>query len=118
VRGWWAWELISAIVCVVATVALIVPLARTDGSQQQSWEIGRTQLSLNALVAVISTVIRASLLLIVAGALNQSVWNWFATPLRRRHHEEGRQLKDLETFGEAAANSWNSVKLLYRTRGR
>jgi Protein of unknown function (DUF3176) len=71
VHGWWAWELIAAAVSVAATVALDALLASADQHLQETWTVGSTQLTLNTLVAIIATIIRASLLLVVAGALNQ-----------------------------------------------
>ena len=117
VYRWWAWELIAATVSVAAMVALIVVLANADHREQQLWSVGNTQLTLNTIVVAIGTVIRSSLLLTVAGALNQSAWNWFASKTNRTD-TDGQPLKDLETFSEAAANSWNCVKLLWRTKGR
>jgi Protein of unknown function (DUF3176) len=117
VHGWWTWELIAAAVTVAAMLGLIDLLAQADRHPRQSWVIGGSQLTLNTLVAAISTVIRSSLLLLVAGALNQCAWNWFATR-DAGEQPEGPPLKDLETFSEAAANPWNCIKLLYQTKGR
>lgn len=117
VHGWWAWELIAATVSVAAMVALVALLAEADQQQQQNWAVGNTQLTLNTVVVAIGTIIRSSLLLVVAGALNQSAWNWFAS--RTGGVEaEGQPLEDFETFSEAAANSWSCLKLLWRTKGR
>lgn len=117
VHGWWAWELIAASVSVAAMIALIGVLAGADKHKQKNWAVGGTELTLNTVVAAIGTIIRSSLLLAVAGALNQCAWNWFAA--RNGDVEaEGMPLEDLETFSEAAANSWNSLKLLWRTKCR
>ena len=135
---WWTWEIAAACVSIGATIALIVILKNADQQQQRPWNIGNTQLTLNTVIAIISIIIRASLLVMVAGALNQSPWNWFARkqngykqqPSRSllkpwtwfksnfEQEEPGRPLKDLDTFGEAANSSWASLKLLYRTRFR
>ena len=117
VSGWWAWELLSAAVSVLAMIGLFALLLQADKRQQESWTIGNTQLTLNTLVAVISTIMRSSLLLSVAGSLNQSAWNWFAAK-NKGMNLKGKPLKDLEVFSDAAANSLNSMKLLYRTKGR
>lgn len=117
VHGWWAWELIAATVSVAATAALVGLLADADQRRQQTWAVGNTQLTFNTIVVAIGTIIRSSLLLVVAGALNQGAWNWFAFTTGGVD-AKGRPLKDLETFSEAAANSWNCLKLLWRTKGR
>lgn len=115
---WWAWEYAGAIVSIAATIALVVVLREADQQQQRPWMIGSTQLTLNTVVAIISTVIRASLLVMTAGALNQGLWNWFARKSSDREQRPGQPLKDLELFGEAASSSWASLKLLYRTKFR
>lgn len=115
---WWAWEYAGALVSIGATIFLVVVLREADQQQQRPWMIGRTQLTLNTVVAIISTVIRASLLVMTAGALNQASWNWFAREPQNREQRPGRPLKDLELFGEAASSSWASLKLLYQTKFR
>lgn len=115
VHGWWAWELIAATVSVAATIALIVLLSEVDRRPQQTWAVGSTQITLNSVVVAIATLVRTSLLLVVAGAVNQSAWNWFASRTKGGVNE-GRPLEDLETFSDATANSWNCLKLLWRTK--
>ena len=116
-HGWWAWELIAASASVLPMVAVIVVLAEANQHPQQNWVIGNTQLTINAIIAALGTMARSSLLVAVAGALNQSAWNWFSSKTGIVE-TQGHPLKDLETFSEAAANSWNCVKLLWRTKGR
>ena len=113
---WWAWEIVAAVLSMSAVVALVVVLGDADQQQQRPWLIDDTQLTLNTIIAIISTVLRATLLVMVSGALNQGSWNWFA---RTQHEVElGRPLEDLNIFGEAANSTWASLKLLYRTRIR
>lgn len=93
-------------------------LATADGRPLQSLSFGVAQLSLNTIVPAISTVIRASLLVTVAGPLNQTAWNWFSSPRRDGRQQAGKPIKDLDTFGNAAIDSLSSLKLLSRTKGR
>lgn len=65
-------------VSLTAMVILVIVLAQADQHQQPSWAVAGTELTLNTVVAAIGTVIRTSLYIVVAGALNQSAWNWFA----------------------------------------
>ena len=114
---WWVWELAGALVSLLATICLLGLLIQADQRPLQTWVVGNTHLTLNTVVAVLSTAMRSGLMLIVAGALNQSMWNWFATN-NYATERIGRPLRDLEIFGEAAANVWNSLRLLYRTKCR
>lgn len=116
---WWTWELVAASVMIAATIGLIALLAQANQRPQETWAIGNTQLTLNTLVVAISTIMRSALMLAVGGALNQSLWNWFADDKKDDSETTaGRQLKDFEIFGDASANAWNSARLLYRIKGR
>ena len=116
VRWWWAWEVLATTISIAATISLIVVLSQADGRLQKSWTFGAAQLTINTIIALLSTVIRAALLIAVAGALNQSMWNRFS-PSKGGASGPSRPLEDLDTFGGAATDSWGSLKLLWRTKG-
>lgn len=117
VRYWWAWELLAASLSIVSTAALIVVLKESDQKKQQTIRVGKAELTLNAVVAAISTIIRTSLTVTVAGALDQSAWNWFATSRSGTTVSSGKPINDLDIFGGASSDSWSSLRLLWRTRG-
>ena len=114
-RYWWSWELLAASLSDIATMTLLVILGKADGQAQHSFQIANAELTLNTIVAAISTIIRTSLLVSVAGALNQSMWNWFSRS-QRDGQRRGMPLDDLNTFGDAANDSWSSLRLLWRTK--
>ena len=116
VRWWWAWEVLATAISITATISLIIVLSQADGRLQKSWTFGAAQLTINTIVALLSTVIRAALLGAVTGALNQSLWNRFS-PSKGGASGPARPLKDLDTFGGAATDAWGSLKLLWRTKG-
>lgn len=116
IQHWWIWELIASAISLVAMIDLVAVLSKVDGRTQRSVMVGDAELTLNTIVAAFSTVIPASLAVMVAGALNQSPWNWFSSK-RRGSSQFGRPLRDLETFGNAANDSWSSLKLLWETKG-
>ena len=116
--SFWGWEYAAVLVSAVATITLILLLKSADQQQKRSWTIGNTQLTLNALIAIISSMIRASLVVLLSGSLTQSPWNWFADQNNNDRQGYGRPLKDLDLFGDAASNTWASLKLLYRTKFR
>jgi hypothetical protein len=115
-RRWWAWEIASAVFSLASTIVLVIVLATQNGKAQTTYKIGSTHVTLNTIVAAISTAMRTSLALAVAGPLNQSAWNWFAQSRRPGRHLRGRPLNDLDTFSEASSDSISSLKLLWRTR--
>jgi hypothetical protein len=81
-----------------------------------TYKIGLTHVTLNTIVAAISTAVRTSLALAMAGPLNQSAGNWFAQPRRAGRESCSRLLEDLDTIGDASSDSISSLRLLWRTR--
>ena len=114
VRWWWAWEVLATTLSIAATVTLIAVLTQANGRVKTSWSLGK--LTLNATVAAISTIVRAALLVAIAGPLNQGLWNRFS-PSKKGVTAPARRLKDLETFSAAASDSWGSLRLLWETKG-
>lgn len=118
VHDWWAWEFLASAISIVATVALIITLAVTDGHKQPEWGIAGAKITLNAIVAAISTVIRTALMIAVGSALNQNAWNWFASRRATETLNAGKPLGDLDAFADAGSDPWASLMLIWRTRGR
>ncbi|KAJ4248155.1 hypothetical protein NW762_012925 [Fusarium torreyae] len=102
--GWWpeiAW-------CAFATgllVALAGLLKAYDGEPAPEWFV-----SLNTVVAAISTICRASMVIPVSEGLSQLKWNAFA--------RSQRPLNDLKTFDQASRGPFGSLLLLSKARGR
>ncbi|KAJ9616709.1 hypothetical protein H2200_000428 [Cladophialophora chaetospira] len=117
-QGWWLWELLASALSFAATIALIVTLAITDGHEQQSYGIARAKLTLNAIVAAISTVIRTALMFAVSGALSQNAWNWYSSKRSTENLNPGKPLRDLDTFADAGSDPLAGLTLIWRTRGK
>lgn len=119
VHYWWAWEWLASLVSVAATVALVVVLAITDGHKQPDWGVrGGAKITLNAVVAAISTVIRTALMIAVGGALSQNAWNWYSSRRANEKLNAGKPLRDLDTFADAGSDPFASLRLIWLTKGR
>ena len=105
VQWWWAWKVLATAIPIAATLSLIIVLSQADGRVQKYWTYGAAQLPINTIVALLSTVIRAALLVAVTGALSQSLWNRFS-PSKGDASGPTRPLKDLDTFW------WRSYRLI------
>jgi hypothetical protein len=68
----WVLEYLAATLAISAVAALIAVLAQANDLPQHAFTIGNTQVTLNTLVAAISTVTRAALLVTLGGTLSQS----------------------------------------------
>ncbi|EEU39547.1 uncharacterized protein NECHADRAFT_81843 [Fusarium vanettenii 77-13-4] len=86
-------------------------LARYDGKPQDSWP--SQTLTLNALVATLSTICHTSLTCTVGSLLAQAKWNRFSS----RRETDYFPLKDYALLDEASRGSWGSARLLYRFKG-
>ncbi|KAK1702431.1 hypothetical protein BDP67DRAFT_452867 [Colletotrichum lupini] len=104
-KGWWP-EIIWCLVSVVCIIVLISVLRSYDNQPLPNWPLG---LTLNTVVAFISTFCRTSFVLPVVESLSQYKWNWYKSP---------RPLGDFAVFDEASRGPWGSLKLLLRTKGR
>jgi hypothetical protein len=60
-------------------------------------------ITLNALISVLSTAAKSSLLFTIAGILGQIKWIWFT---------ERRELSDIQTFDDATRGPWGALILL------
>ncbi len=66
-------------------------------------------ITLNTVLAFLSTLSRAAFMVPTAEAISQCKWNWF---------RNSQPLADFSTFDEASRGFWGSVALLTRMRGR
>ncbi|KAF2707837.1 hypothetical protein K504DRAFT_470184 [Pleomassaria siparia CBS 279.74] len=67
-------------------------------------------LTLNAIIAVLSKVASAALLLPASEALGQLKWSWF--------QGDSKKMWDFEIFDNASRGPWGSFLLLIRTKGK
>ena len=92
----------------VASMAVIVViLAQYDG---RAFPSGPGDISLNAVVATLSTISKSSLIFSVSAILGQLKWDWY--------EQHPRELHDLETFDQASRGPLGATKLLLEKTGR
>ncbi|KAE9966432.1 hypothetical protein EG328_008916 [Venturia inaequalis] len=77
------------------------------GSPLPSWPLSIT---INALVSVLSSILKSTLLLLVGEAIGQMKWNWFK--------RGSRPLNDFEVFDSATRGPLGSFWLLLGSKGR
>ncbi|KAI0173384.1 hypothetical protein GGR52DRAFT_580056 [Hypoxylon sp. FL1284] len=89
--GWWWWWEIFAM---ALSIACIMPL--------QSWWL---PIQLNSLVAAVTTIAKASMMVPVVSCIGQLKWRHFM--------EKPRRLIDLQLFDDASRGPWGSAVLLW-----
>ena len=106
-QNWWAWELIAGYTSILSLISLHGLLRPYDGRPPPPLRWGIT---LNAIVALLSTVMKAGILSIIAESLSQEKWN------RYKSAKENLPLLDLQTFDYASRGGFGSLALLWRLR--
>lgn len=98
----WGWEIVSVIIANGLNVAIAVLLAVYDGQAVPDWG---AHINLNAVLALLSTILRAMLVVVVAQIICQKKWDWFGT-------NRERPLRDLDRFDSGSRGSMGALLLM------
>ncbi|KAK7736443.1 hypothetical protein SLS63_003421 [Diaporthe eres] len=104
--GSWTWEIVALLLAVGAVASIIALLARYDGRPLPSWPY---EITLNALIAVLTTIANASMAVPLSSGLGQLKWE--------RMKKGYAPLADMEVLDEASRGAWGAVNMLRRLRG-
>ncbi|KAL5359479.1 hypothetical protein BJX96DRAFT_164468 [Aspergillus floccosus] len=98
----WTLEILGCLTSIVFLVAIIAVLFYYDGRPMPQWPYGIT---LNALVSVLSTVMKATMAFILTESLAQLKWSWF---------RDGNRLSDLPLLDAASRGVMGAFVVLFR----
>ncbi|KAI1765376.1 hypothetical protein GGR53DRAFT_263822 [Hypoxylon sp. FL1150] len=98
---YWPWEMGSILVAFGMIAATYSILSHFDGQEVPEWPFS---INLNTLIALISTIMRAAMLVGAAAVISQTKWSWFSRP---------RPLSHLQYFDEASRSVSGSLSLLF-----
>ncbi|KAK8015349.1 hypothetical protein PG990_008645 [Apiospora arundinis] len=101
---WWA-EIITCMLMIGLLCALVGILSPYDGKPLPDWPF---HVSINAVVSVLSTVMKACAVYIIAEGISDTKWRWF---------QNSRPLHDLLVFDNASRGPWGCLSLLVAPRG-
>ncbi|TID14532.1 hypothetical protein E2P81_ATG08484 [Venturia nashicola] len=101
--AWWQ-EIVSFLFAAACFVAIAIILAKYNGQEQPDWKYS---LNLSTLVAILSTLLRTSLVVVVEEIVGQLKWLWYKTT---------RPLRHLSDFDQAARSPWGSLLLPFRIK--
>ena len=105
-NGSWALEIVSLFVSAAAVAGIIVILAHFNNRPLPEWPLNIT---LNTLIALLSTLANANLAIPLQSGLSQLKWIRF---------KAGRApLTDMEAFDDASRGTWGALLLLLKARG-
>lgn len=80
-------------------------LLHFDNQGLPQWPLG---LTLNTVVALLSTLARAAFLIPVAESISQLKWLWY---------RKERSLNDFQDFDKASRGAWGAIQLVKTTKG-
>lgn len=98
----WTLEILGCLASIAFLVAIIAVLFYYDGRPMPEWPYGIT---LNALVSVLSTVMKATMAFILTESLAQLKWSWF---------RDGNKLSDLALLDAASRGVMGAFVVLFR----
>lgn len=96
-------------------IGLIVLVHQYDDKSVQNVNLP-SSLTLNGLIALLSTLIRAALMVPVGSALSQEAWVWFSAT--GQNGKGQGQLSDFETLDAASRGAYGSLLLLCQMKRR
>jgi hypothetical protein len=103
-RTAWLFQSLSCLLSVTLLYCLIT-IALTYGNRPLT-EWRTTMFSMSALVSVLSTVMKGSLMVPLADTISQQKWSWFHQPLG------GKPFKDVERIDRVSRGTWGSLQWL------
>ncbi|KAB8069299.1 hypothetical protein BDV29DRAFT_183023 [Aspergillus leporis] len=98
----WVWEILSCLIAIASLVAIIVVLHNYDGKPMPDWPYGIT---LNAVISVLTTLMKAAMAYPITEALSQLKWSWFS---------RGNKLSDLALLDAASRGAIGAALVLMR----
>lgn len=103
VSWWWWWEIGAALVSITSMTLILAVLGKADDMPIQDWTL---PIQPNSLVAVLTTLGKSAMMIVVASCISQLKW---------RHFQRGsRPLRDLQVFEDASRGPWGSAVFLGR----
>lgn len=97
----WAFEFVTSVFSLALMVAIGVTLIAYNGKPSPNWG---PQINLNALLALLSTLLRAALVFLVSQVISQRKWHYFSDRAQPLHH--------LQQFDSASRGSLDALSLI------
>lgn len=112
---WWLPEIVASALSVASLLSMVILLRKYKGRGIDHLDLP-SWLTLNGIIALLSTLNRVCLMLPVGAAMSQEAWLWFSTPGQTERCNS--RLRDLELTDAASRGAWGSLVLLCVSRWR
>ncbi|PKY05453.1 hypothetical protein P168DRAFT_233986 [Aspergillus campestris IBT 28561] len=98
----WSLEIVNGGIALASFASIVAVLAWYDGRPMPDWPEGIT---LNAILSVLTSIMKAAMVLIITEALSQLKWSWF---------NQRKQLSDLAVLDAASRGTPGAILVLTR----
>ncbi|EXJ63428.1 uncharacterized protein A1O5_11477 [Cladophialophora psammophila CBS 110553] len=102
-NNWWILEIAAGMLNIVCLIIIIILLDHFDGKPLSRWH---SRITPNAMISVLATVSKSSVLLPVAECISQLTWLQFQRP---------HSLQLIQEFDEASRGALGSFQILFST---
>ena len=110
IEDWWILEIFSAIIGVLALLAICLILWRYDQKPLPEWgSVFGSSITLNSILAILGATSKAALMLPVIECISQLKWSWF--------RDEPQPLASFSRFDNASRGWYGGFLLIWRLRG-
>jgi hypothetical protein len=103
----WLLEALATVFSIACFIAICAILLVYDQKARPELRYG---LSLNAIISILATGCKASLMFMIAEVVSQLKWIWFRS--------KPKQLLDMQTFDGASRGPLGSIMILFQHKGR
>jgi hypothetical protein len=74
------WEVFSLALAAAALFGFVAILGKHETKEVPKWNLGHVEVTLNAIISIVSTLFRGSLLMLVAQSISQLCWTRYTRP--------------------------------------
>jgi hypothetical protein len=103
---WWWWEIGAAILSATSVLLIVLILSMVNNEPLESW---RLRIQPNSLIAVLTTIGKSSMMVVITSCISQLKWHHFRRP---------QNLKHLQLMDNASRGPWGAVVMLFGLRLR
>lgn len=100
-HNWWLFELGALAISYMAMIALVIILKLYENEPVPRWP---GHITLNALISVTSTIMKAAIAVPITASISQTKWMWF---------KERNPVRGMQVFDEASRGPLGALKLLF-----
>lgn len=101
---WWLFELSAWLISAIALAIIGIILSTTQEKPLPHWPL---HITINAVISIMATLTKATILVPIAAGIGQLKWLWFKEP---------QCLNDIQVFDESSRGLLGSLKLLKMSR--